>query len=236
MTLGGFGGSLGPMANFSVIVLTAAPPGLASEAGGHLVKIDQREILLRCVEMFLNRENIKQVQVVFALDAMEEAKRKFYAHLSFTGVRMLSGGVTWIEQIVAAKEKISPDATHVMIHDAARPLVPWADLDAVLEAAEKHPAVVLGAPLRSGLIEVDPGDAPVATHPPTGFYSLLTPQVFARAKFEEMCVKKAELHASQLHMVKGSPLNIRIGPGDGSLAKAILNVLPKAKAKPAHFL
>lgn len=232
MTLRVLGGSLGCMANFSVILLTAAPPGLALEAGGHLVKIDQREILLRCVEMFLNRDNIKQVQAVFAADAMEEAKRKFYAHLSFTGVRMLTGGAAWIEQIVAAKEKIAPEATHVVIHDASRPLVPWADLDAVLEAAEKHPAVVLAAPLRSALVEVDEGDVPVATHAPTGFYSLLTPQVFARAKFEEMCAKKAELHASQLHLVKGSRLNIRIGPGDGSLAKAILNVLPKAKAKP----
>ena len=232
LTPGRFGGSLDRMANFSVVLLTATPPGLAAEAGGFLVKIDQREILLRCVEMFLNRENIKQVQVVFAPEAMEEAKRKFYAHLSFTGVRMISGGATWIEQIAAAREKIAPEATHVVIHDAARPLLPWADLDAVLEAAEKHPAVALAAPLRSGLVEVDPGDAPVAMHLPTSFYSLLTPQVFSKAKYEEMCAKKAELHASQLHLVKGSRLNVRIGPGDASLAKALLNVLPKAKAKP----
>lgn len=220
------------MANFSVILLTAPPPGLASDIGGYLVKIDQREILLRCVEMFLNRENIKQVQVVFAPEAMDEARRKFYAHLSFTGVRMLTGGATWMEQIVAAKEKIAPDTTHVVVHDAARPLLPWADLDAVLEAAEKHEAVVLAAVLRNGLIEVDAGGAPMATHPPSGFHSLLTPQVFAMAKYQEMCAKKAELHASQLHIVRGSQLNVRIGPGDASLAKALLNVLPKAKAKP----
>ncbi|MFI5378597.1 MAG: 2-C-methyl-D-erythritol 4-phosphate cytidylyltransferase [Tepidisphaerales bacterium] len=220
------------MANFSVILLTAPPPGLASDIGGYLVKIDQREILLRCVEMFLNRDNIKQVQVVFAPEAMEEAKRKFYAYLSFTGVRMLSGGVTWMEQIVAAKEKISPDATHVVVHDAARPLVPYGDLDALLEAAEKHEAVVLASVLRNPLVEVDSGGVPVAMHPPSSFYGLLTPQAFAVAKYREMCAKKAELHPSQLHIVKGSPLNVRIGPGDGSLAKALLNILPKAKAKP----
>jgi 2-C-methyl-D-erythritol 4-phosphate cytidylyltransferase len=86
--------------------------------------------------------------------------------------------------------------------------------------------------VRCGLLEVDTGDVPVATHLPASFYSLLTPQVFARAKYDEMCAKKVELHASQLHLVKGSRLNIRIGPGDASLAKAILNVLPKAKVKP----
>jgi len=220
------------MANFSVILLTATPPGLAADIGGFFVKVDQREILLRCVEMFLNRDNIKQVQVVFAPEAMEEAKRKFYAHLSFTGVRMLTGGTTWLEQIIAAREKISPDTTHVVIHDAARPLLPWADLDALLEAAEKHEAVTLATPLRSGLIEVDPGGAPMATHLPSSYHIMQTPQVFSLAKYQEMCARKAEPHASQLHIVKGSPLNNRIGPPDASLARAILNILPKAKSKP----
>jgi 2-C-methyl-D-erythritol 4-phosphate cytidylyltransferase len=232
LTLARIGGPLGRMANFSVILLTAAPPGLASDVGGFMVKIDQREILLRCVELFLNRDNIKQVQVVFAPDAMEEARRKFNAHLSFTGVRMLSGGTTWLEQIAAAREKISAEATHVVVHDAARPLVPYGDLDALLEAAEKHEAVVLAASLRNGLIEVDAGGAPVAMHPASSYYGLLAPQAFAMKAFHEICDKKSELHASRLHIVKGSPLNIRVGPGDASLAKALLNVLPKAKAKP----
>ena len=47
------------MAVFSVLLLTAPPPGLSGEAGGSLVKIDGREALLRSVELFLNRENVK---------------------------------------------------------------------------------------------------------------------------------------------------------------------------------
>jgi len=47
------------MAVFSVLLLTAAPP--SQEAGGAFVKIDGRESLLRAVELFLNRENIKQM-------------------------------------------------------------------------------------------------------------------------------------------------------------------------------
>jgi 2-C-methyl-D-erythritol 4-phosphate cytidylyltransferase len=220
------------MATFSVIILTVPPAGLASEANGHLVKVDQREILLRSVELFLNRDNIKQVQVVFMAEAMEESKRKFAAHLSFSGVKILTGGPKWMDQIAAAKDKIAAEATHVVVHDAARPCVPYNDLEALLEAAEKHEAAVLAAPVRSTLLETDPSGAAVAAHLPSGFCQLLTPQVLSKAKFAEMCEKKAELHASQLHIVKGSGLNIRVGPADGSLCKAMLMLLPKPKAKP----
>ena len=63
------------MANFSVIILTAAPPGAGSDSGGAFVKIDGRESLLRAVEMFLNRDNVKQIQLVFDNDKIEEGKR-----------------------------------------------------------------------------------------------------------------------------------------------------------------
>ena len=53
---------------FSVLVLTATPPGLGAEGGGAYMKIDGREAILRSVELFLNRDNVKQVQVVFLPD------------------------------------------------------------------------------------------------------------------------------------------------------------------------
>ena len=52
------------MATFSVVVATAAPPGMGAEAAGAYVKIDGREALLRSIELFLNRPNIKQIQLI----------------------------------------------------------------------------------------------------------------------------------------------------------------------------
>jgi 2-C-methyl-D-erythritol 4-phosphate cytidylyltransferase len=220
------------MAVFSVIVLTAAPAGMGAETGGIYVRLDNREVLLRSVELFLNRDEVKQVQVVFMQEAMEEAKRKFAAHLSFTGVKTLTGGPRWGDQIAAAKDKISADATHVVVHDACRCLVPYTDVDALFEAAEKHPAVVLASPVRTPLIEVDEGGVAVAQRKATEFMQLLTPQVFKKDVFMELAASKQELHASRLSIVKGSPLNVRIGGGgDASMGKAFLNLLPKAKAK-----
>jgi 2-C-methyl-D-erythritol 4-phosphate cytidylyltransferase len=223
------------MAVFSVVVVTAAPPGQAAEAGGAFVKIDGREALLRSAELFLNRENVKQVQVVVVADMLEEAKRKYGPHLGFAGVKMLAGGPKWLEQAKAAADKIAPECTHVILHDAARPAVPYSDIDALMEAAAKHDAVTLAAPVRTTLVEVDEGCNPVAFHLAPNFMHLLTPQAYSKQKFVEMATSGREIHPSQTTILKGSSLNIRIGgSGDASLAKAMLNMLPKPKVKPLN--
>ncbi|MGE5608576.1 MAG: IspD/TarI family cytidylyltransferase [Bacillota bacterium] len=220
------------MATYSVLLLTAPPPTQATEAGGAFVKIDGREALLRSVELFLNRDNVKQIQVCFLNDEMDEAKRKYAPHLGFSGVKMLTGGPRWIDQIAAAAGKIAAECTHVIIHDAARPAVPYSDIEAVMDAAEKHEAVVLASPSRTALVEVDEGGNALAIHPAAQFMQLLAPQAYSRKKFEEMAKSKQELHASQLHVLKGSSLNVRVGgPGDASLIKAMLSLLPKPKLK-----
>src|SRR4051794_21055982 len=105
-------------ATFSVLILTASPPGLPAETGGvaggagPFIKIDGREALLRSVELFLNRDNVKQIQLVFLPADAEEGKRKFGAHLGFSGVKLVSGGPKWLDQIAAGAEKLSAEATH----------------------------------------------------------------------------------------------------------------------------
>lgn len=223
------------MAVFSVVIITAPPPGQAAEAGGAFVKIDGREALLRSVELFLNRENIKQIQVVFQPEAIEEGKKKYGGHLSFSGVKVATGGPKPIDQLVASAEKLSPDATHVIVHDAARPAVPYSDIDELLAEAEKHPIVALATPIRSQLVEVDEGGNALAFHMPNQFMNIVTPQAYSIKAFTDAVKNKAEPHASQVTLLKGSPLNIRIGgSGDGSLIKAMLNMLPKAKMKPLN--
>jgi 2-C-methyl-D-erythritol 4-phosphate cytidylyltransferase len=220
------------MANFSVILCTVAPEGVVGDNNGHFAKVDQREVLLRTVELFLNRENIKQILVVFTPEAAEESKRKFGPHLSFTGVKAATGGPRWVDQMVAAAEKISPDATHVIVHDAARPCLPYSDLDELMAEAEKSAAVCLAAPLRAALFQVDASGAPLAVCPMGDYLQMLAPRVFSKAKFEEIVKAKAEPHGSVYKIVKGSALNIRFGSGDAGLCKAALTMMPKPKAKP----
>jgi 2-C-methyl-D-erythritol 4-phosphate cytidylyltransferase len=221
------------MPTFSVAILTAAPPGQAVEAGGAFVKIDGREALLRSVELFLNRETIKQIQVVVLPDDLEEAKRKYGPHLSFSGVKLIAGGPRWTDQIAAASQKLAPEATHIFLHDGARPLVPYSDVDALIDAAYKEAAVVLTAPVRSELIQIDDKGNPLHHWRADEFVHLLTPQVFTKDRFVAMGGKHEPFSLSHVKLIKGSPLNQRIrGAGDAGLAKAMMSLLPKPKVKP----
>ena len=219
---------------FSVVIPTAAPTGLGAEAGGAFVKIDGREALLKSVELFLNRDNVKQISVVFMDDFLEEGRRKYGGHFGFSGVKVIGGGPRWIDQLAAAADKLAPEATHVIVHDAARPAVAYTDIESLMESAAKHPIVSLVTPTRTPLVEVDEGGNALAYHAPTRFMNLVTPQVFTKDKFLEVANGKNEPHASEVTLLKGSPLNVRIGGGgDASLVRAMINMLPKAKVKPA---
>jgi 2-C-methyl-D-erythritol 4-phosphate cytidylyltransferase len=222
-------------ATFSVLVVTAPPPGTNSEGAGAFVKIDGREALLRAAELFLNRDNVKQIQVAFLPEDAEEAKRKHGGHFGFSGVKVVTGGPKWIDQWAAAEAKLSAEATHVIVHDAARPAVPYSDIEALMTAAEESPAaaLALAAPVRAELVELDEGGEPVALHGASRFMQLLTPQAYTVAKFKEIVASRQEVHASQLKLIRGSALNVRVGgAGDASLARAMIGMLPKPKVKP----
>jgi 2-C-methyl-D-erythritol 4-phosphate cytidylyltransferase len=137
-----------------------------------------------------------------------------------------------VDQIAAAAGTVAGEATHVIVHDAARPAVPYSDIEALMNAAEKNAAVTLTAPLRTTLVELDEGGTPMAYHLPSSFMQLLTPQAFSKQKFMEMAKSKAEVHPSQLALVKGSALNVRMGgAGDAGFVKSMIGMLPKPKTK-----
>lgn len=222
------------MSTFSVILLTVAPPGEIAEKDGAFVKIDGRESLLRATELFLNRDNVKQILLVFTPEMLEEGKRKYGSHLSFSGVKVASGGPKWIDQLLAAAEKVSPDTSHVIIHDAARCAVAYNDIDALLDTGAKKSAVALAAPLKAGLVELDETGLPVGARDAKDFMQLLTPRCYSREKFNAVVSAKQDLHPSEWTLLKGSSLNIRASGSEASLVNSMLKHLPKPKIKASN--
>jgi 2-C-methyl-D-erythritol 4-phosphate cytidylyltransferase len=216
----------------AVVLPTAAPDDTPGEVGGAFVKIDGRESLLRCVEMYVNREGVEQVIAVVSKESADDAKRKFGPHFSLSGVKLLTAGAKWFDQLATAAEKLSADATHVVIHDGARPAVPYSDVDALLEEAASRQAVALSAPLRSSIVAVDAHGDAKSYASASDYMQLLSPHVYTRKAFLKMVETKKPLDAFDLYLVKGSPLNVRVGgSGDEKLVKALLTLLPKPKIK-----
>lgn len=219
------------MTKFDVIVFTAAPDASASPQGA-MTKVDGRESLLRAVELFVNREGVAQITVGLVPDQAEAIKTKLGSHLMILGVKTATGGPAYIDQLKAARAKLSPDSTHVVLHDAARPCVAQPELDTLLEASAKADAIAMACGVSGTLVALDETDRILETIATRSLRALLTPQVFTRKVFDELCDKGFESIKSRLALHDSTRLNIRVNSSsDATLAKAHLTLLPKPKIK-----
>lgn len=214
------------MSDLAVVIVTAPPePGMRL---GAMTKVDGRESVLRCMEMFANREGIIQTMVVIDRAQAEEIKRKIGSHLMFMGIKLISSGSTWWEQLSDAQQALKDEVKHVLVHDGACPAVSYIDLDNLIDATGKHHAMTLACPLDAMLYKAPslPGsgwraDLKVARQ--------MYPALFSRLGFEEV-VREKRL-PDPIQMLEGSELNVRCGSFDPAFVKAMINLLPKPKTR-----
>lgn len=108
-----------------------------------------RAVLQRTVEAFVNYEH-EEVAIGTIIVAgphdpaqMERFRARHGDKLGLLGARIVSGGVTHrFETVRAALAHVPDDATHVAIHDGARPCVSRELLDRVFDGATRFAAVI----------------------------------------------------------------------------------------------
>ena len=211
----------------ALILVTAPPPGETADDAA-LTKIDGRESVLRVMELFGNRDGVSQSLLLIDPAKAELYKQKVGSHLSFIGVKLLQGGKTWVEQMAAAREKLAADVTHVLVHDAARPAVPYSDLDALLSFDPAAEVVACTAKVKGLLADYAalPG---FGTRIERNLATLSTPIRFTRAAFDAACA--AGKLPTDFQLINGSPLNVRCGTCDAAFVKAMVQLLPKPKVQ-----
>lgn len=112
---------------------------LAQDLGG-------RPLLIRTVELFAKRDEVRSIIVAGPPEPPEEFnafRERYGATLGFHGASVVPGGRDHRWQTVkAALASVPEDATHTAVHDAARPGASKELLDRVFEAAALLDAVV----------------------------------------------------------------------------------------------
>jgi 2-C-methyl-D-erythritol 4-phosphate cytidylyltransferase len=193
----------------AVIIPAAGLSVRYQAAGGLRSKLDEelggRPVLQRTVELFTKRDEVSQIVVVGPGEddaAWGEFRDRHGDKLSLLGAEVIRGvGGERSDTVRAALERVREDATHVAVHDAARPATPPELIDRVLEAARSHPAVVPGVEVSDTLKRVgaeaegggaDPIDAILGGSPKaagrvveatvdrSGLVGVQTPQIFER--------------------------------------------------------
>ena len=213
------------------------------------VDLDGRAVWIRAAELFLNREDLCQLIVVIAAEDEEEFKRRYGANLAFMGVEVVLGGAERIDSVANAVKQLKDAAELVAIHDAVRPCTRKEDVDRVVEAAAKHGAALLACPVFDTLKRAGNDGTVQETVPRADLWLAQTPQVFRkdilvkayanRHKVSRPITDDAQLVEAtgvKVQLVEGPPTNIKITTrADLTLAKAILDAMPKPKLKqPLH--
>jgi 2-C-methyl-D-erythritol 4-phosphate cytidylyltransferase len=105
-----------------------------------------RPLLIRTVELFAKRDEVRSIIVAGPPQPPEEFnafRERYGATLGFHGAKVVPGGRDhrW-ETVQAALAQAPEDATHIAVHDAARPGASKELLDRLFEAAALLKAVV----------------------------------------------------------------------------------------------
>ncbi len=226
-------------------IICAAGP--ASRFGGKRKKqfldVANRAVFLRSVELFANRQDVKQVLLGIPEDDREIVEVKWGANLKFFGVKVFFGGNQRFDTVVKALELVKDDIGLVAVHDACRCCVTEELIEKVIDAATKSGAAIPACPITATVKEVKDAKI-IKTIDRSNLYEAQTPQVF-----ETGLLKKAydnlknldqnkisddsqlvEVLDKQVTIVETDSSNIKITyKNDIAIAEAILKSRPKSK-------
>ncbi|MGD0551759.1 MAG: 2-C-methyl-D-erythritol 4-phosphate cytidylyltransferase [Sedimentisphaerales bacterium] len=226
-------------------IICAAGPGQRFGGKRHkqFVDIGGRAAFLRSIELFSNREDVKQILLAIPQEDEEIVEIRYGANLSLFNVKVLIGGVTRFETVNKALQLLKDDIELVAIHDAARCCVTAKWIDDCIKTAAKTGAAILACPVTATLKEIKDGVI-VKNVDRKGLYEAQTPQVFevkllkqSREKIDKANAEKVtddsqlvEALGHKVSIVETDSSNIKITyPADAAIAEAILKARPDPK-------
>ncbi|MCE5327556.1 MAG: 2-C-methyl-D-erythritol 4-phosphate cytidylyltransferase [Planctomycetaceae bacterium] len=202
------------MRNVSVIIPAA---GASKRFGGPVSKIfaplQGRAVLLRTLDVFAARAEVLEILMPVSPDDMAAVRERFGGELEGLNVRLIAGGAMRSDSVRAALMAVDGRAELVCVHDAVRPCVSQACLDAVLTEAARGGAAILAWPIHGTVKRVDAEGVIEATVDRSGLWEAQTPQVF-RLDILRRAYAAGATATDDAHLVQQAGFDVRVVPGD----------------------
>ncbi len=230
--------------NVAAIICAAGP---ATRFGGkrkkQFVDVAGRAVFLRSMELFANRDDIKQILLAISPGDEELVSVKWGASLKFFNVKICFGGAERFETVSKALELVKDDIDLIAVHDAVRCCVTDKLIDEVIAAAVKNGAAIPACPVSATIKEVKDNTI-IRTVERTSLYEAQTPQVFETSLLKKAYANIKNLDDSKISddsqlvealgqkvtIVEADSSNIKITrKSDIAIAEAILKSRPKPK-------
>mgnify|MGYP001139751934 CR=1 FL=1 len=230
--------------NVAAIICAA---GASSRFGGNrkkaFVDVAGRAVFFRSVELFSNRDDVKQVLLGISSEDEELVSVKWGPNLKFFGVSIFIGGAERFETVNKGIELIKDDIDLIAVHDACRCCVTEEIIDSTIAAAAKSGAAMPACPVTATIKQVK-DNIITQTVDRTGLYEAQTPQIFSASLLKKAYENLKNLDKSKISddsqlvealshkvaIVETDSSNIKITrQSDIAVAEAILKSRPKLK-------
>lgn len=166
-----------------VVLIPAAGRGERLGAGvpKALLSLGGASLLEHAVRRLAAAPSVAQIVVAAPAAEVDAVRRRLTGVAGPVPVVVVAGGVSRQESVAVALAAADPDLSLVLVHDAARPLVPAALVEAVAAAVRAGaPAVVPVLPVADTVKQVDGAGVVVATVDRSVLRTVQTPQGFRR--------------------------------------------------------
>jgi len=234
--------------SYKVAVIICAA-GASSRFGGKrkkpFVDVAGRAAFLRSVELFANRDDVKQMLLAIAPEDEELVDVKWGPNLKFYNVKICFGGAERFDTVKKALELVKETIDLIAVHDAVRCCVTKKWIDDCFAAAAKTGAAILTCPVAATIKEVRDNTI-IKTVDRAGLYEAQTPQVFEASLLKKAYENLKNLDTNKISddsqlvealghkvsIVETDSSNIKITrQSDIAIAEAILKSRPKPKPK-----
>jgi 2-C-methyl-D-erythritol 4-phosphate cytidylyltransferase len=138
-----------------------------------------RPVWLHSAERFAARDDVRQLIVVVSPEDEQWFRDEYAEDIQRLKIEVVRGGAERFESVQLALNTVWESTDYVAVHDAARPCVSEESIDAVFQAARRHDAAMLAAPVVGTVKRIDE-DRIVETVPREVIWEAQTPQVFER--------------------------------------------------------
>ncbi|MET9549543.1 MULTISPECIES: 2-C-methyl-D-erythritol 4-phosphate cytidylyltransferase [unclassified Streptomyces] len=208
----------------TAVVIPAAGRGVRLGPGAPkaLRALNGTPMLIHAIRAMAASRAVSLVVVVAPPDGAAEVKTLLDDHAlpERTDFVVVPGGQSRQESVRAGLDVLPPGIDIVLVHDAARPLVPVDTVDGVIRAVrEGAPAVVPALPLTDTVKQVEPAATPgeaepvVATPERARLRAVQTPQGFDRATLVRAHESVTDNVTDDASMVEQLGLPVVVVPG-----------------------
>lgn len=179
-----------------------------------LRKVGGVPILVRSVRTLAEARLVDVVVVAAPPHEVASVRALLADHEVPAEVCVVAGGATRQESVRLAVAALAPDVDIVLVHDAARPLVPVELVDAVAAAVrDGADAVVPGLPVTETIKEVDGASVVRTTLDRSALRAVQTPQGFRRALLEQAHAAADLVATDDAGLVERLGRPVRVVPG-----------------------